>query len=476
MEIVKAFSKIIIPIKHNKNFNELESIIEKKQKKFFVWEKFNFSITHVLENLENKISHSKHSIAQSYVLNSNIRDCFSLPKNVNGRIDIVKRDNATSQFYIPSVYLHIFETGIGFIEFQCEALKMEDNDFLALNYFITELKSNKNKLQFTKNISRDEKETIVTSIKEIISLLIETIEGAAFFSENSYNPHDYKPVLFSYVLLPDKPNNIPELLYLGSNIYKSSYKYNKSKQDYYQPFDNSYWGSSFQGAINISYLTNDNTTNDFFLNTFPGSLKNHYFFLFLLALNQKFTMLKHTGDINKLMFYDLENADQLLQLKKEIDITINKISRFNTRSYFCNVSFITQINQFYGLIQNKFLIDNLYRELNSKVENLKLLSDRYYNQYEISLHKQNEKRELHKQIHQIKVTIYVNIITQIVGGLSIFKLLWDILVLVTKNSLEFNVYFIISAVVFVLFILIMSYELIAPAKKIKELKKRLGED
>lgn len=470
-KIIKAFSKMVIPFTYQEfTFPTFEN--KDKAKSIFI--ENQFTLNHLLESVHLKLGNGLPSIGKSYKLASEARLKMNLPKNTNGKIELITRTKDEKNFIITieNVYIHLFETKVGFIEFEFLYETDQYQDILTINYFLSEIKSKNNKIRFRVNKSKTEYDEVTTSIQGICGLILQYgIDVRYFKATNDGADFDFKPMLFSYMLFSEKPDNIERILELGANIYKESYKNTQQTINYLQPFENSYWHITFNGAMNVSHLIDDSTTNDFFTNTFYFNLQQQYFYLFLLALHQRFSMIHQIVEMNDISSSVLCDNAMILLAKEHVDQHIEKMAFFEARAYFTNVSSITQISDYFSRMQQCFLIKELYIELNQKIDSMKLLSDKYFNLYQLNIQKQAEAKMKKDEIHKMRIQVFVNLITQVIGGLTIFKLIWDVSSIISGGTLKQEFGILIAGILSLLFVFVLCWKLIEPLKTIKLLKK-----
>src|SRR5690606_39133104 len=59
----------------------------------------------------------------------------------------------------------------------------------------------------------------------------------------------------------------------------------------YEAFENSFWACSLEGLANLSFLTGDSGTDNFFQTQFPQHVETTYAYLYLIALHQRYGLL-----------------------------------------------------------------------------------------------------------------------------------------------------------------------------------------
>ena len=88
-------------------------------------------------------------------------------------------------------------------------------------------------------------------------------------------------------------------------------------------FENSYWGISTEGLNNIVYLVDDNTTNEFMTTGYQKNLQNSYYYIYILALHQRFALLNFCSRVGSRSGNNILNASVLFQVAFRISTVSN---------------------------------------------------------------------------------------------------------------------------------------------------------
>ena len=391
-----------------------------------------YECNHILPNIVAKMNDIDNSIGKTYVIPQDKRAFFALP-GANKLLVLKTRNKKSFSLKLTNVFLHVFESKIGFIELEWEYVNVLGDDYIEVNYFLNELKNDDNKIAY--KIAKDEYKDF--ALKDCVQkILIYAFTEVSGFDCRGFNFQDLKPLSFTYVLLDNNDETaIRTSLTKAKNGYKESYK--TKDLDLFIPFENSYWGASINGAINISCKTDDETTNQFFENNFASSFKNNYLLLMLMVLNQRFTLLKCINQISKKSLYTAKsNEEELRMVIKDIDKVIYKCELYNFRDYFIKASYVEHINQYYKYLRNSMNIEDYENELSRRVNSLKNVLNVYKNEFEMRKNKKDELRKISEQYHKLLTMHIILFVSQILAYLTSFKGIWDVVEKINGSSIR----------------------------------------
>jgi len=439
-KIVKQFTKFVFPFKFDpeKIAPELATIKNKKGAEFKVFERFSQKTESLREGLDMMLREDGGSakIADCYKLNINCRRYFSLPARKEEPMDFTARQAGASALgvAITELKLYFFESKIGFAEIECEYTSDEIEDYLELNYFICEAKSDKNRFVCHEKIWNEETKTkdIVDTdftVEDLLDKLLSyasTCEGAVEFSYRKD-----KPMIYSHLLVDEKPEDINDLLQHLTKNYKESYRFDDSctKIKSLHPFENSYWTGSLNGATNISFLTGDDITDNFFKENFNVKARNTYYFLFLNVLHQRHAVtdiMGRMGHLDRLVndFYVMDK--QLRQARKYEAEAIN----LKFRAFFKCPSTIEHVNDYYDMLQGAFQVGAFYDNFKADISSLQSICSKYVERI-------NERDKKIKARKSAKTEIFVSIFAAIVAEVTLFNNSWALVEKVVGHSISF---------------------------------------
>jgi hypothetical protein len=490
-KLVKQFTKFIYPFwfgvsnKDNVNLDKY-TYTTPKGKDCNIFERIDQKSTELRDGLDDLlcIDGGSAKIADCYKVNQTCRKLFNLPKRPIDYVSFYIRPTGEEVKYdvaITDVKVYIFESGVGLIEIDCEYKSDNLDDYYNLNYFISEIKSDKNYFSVDE-ISYDEQtKTRVTStknfsIKQIIDSILGYIENNKEEKENSKIKYTVtKLIIYSYILLNKKPENMYGILYNARKNYKQSYQAPLSEyrfaddENVLQQFQNSYWAASENGAVNMSFLMADETTDNFFKSEFISRLNTTYFSLFIHTLHQKYALLAYMGEMGKLDKLDKDYCIMKKELKRAQQIHLDAVNlRF--RAFFKFPSFVEHINNYFNLIQKSLNVTNIYDHFTTELANLTDICDTYVERIKARDTKIKQKNTDYKDI-------FTSIVAEIVAIVLLFNSSWSLIEKIIGHSVS-----IISVSVLTLMGTICSsavpvvISVINKIKDIRSIKKSLKEE
>lgn len=434
--IVKQFTKFIFPFRYSAVKTELatKSIINAKGKEIFLFEQFSQRSYELRQGLSELLDMNGGSakIADCFALNYDARTHFGLPSRLEEFMPFYCRGKGTKESFgvaIKSVKVFLFESEVGFVEIECRYQSNSINDYINCNYFLCELKADQNIFAGTRHIWNSEtasKEEVAFSfsMKDLVHQVLSHIEGVRDMKHDGVPEFaDEKGIIYSYLLLDKKPENLDDLLFHLRKNYKESYqaKLYSNRVDPYvqQQFENSYWTASFNGAVNVSFLTDDKTTDSFFSQGFPAKLHDTYYSLFIHVLHQRYAIMKFMGDIGTLDKLEMDYGVMRNQLKIA-NIYKTRAANLKFRAFFLLPSCVEHINDYYNLLYRAYQIRNLSTSFNNDLTSLQELCDVY-----VARIKKREERI--KERRKAKAEIFVSIFGTVVAVAALLNSYWGIL-------------------------------------------------
>lgn len=475
--ILKQYTKFIFPFQYEKEKIDvaLAQIEGNKANKLNVFEPFTISTESLRDGLELLLDENggKSKIADCYQLNVNCRKYFSLPSKRTEPLTFLTRQNNDENFEVllTDIRLYLFESLIGFVEVECEYAHDTVDAYLDLNYFICETKSEKNKFVYHQKIWDPETRTssfvdVEFSMKDLLDKILVSISKESDSIKFSYQK--VKPIIYSHLLLSKAPDNTDELLHHLAKNYKQSYKFDSScaKIETYHPFENSYWTASLNGAVNVSFLTDDNTTNDFFENNFYWKTRNTYFYLFINALHQRYAVIKIMGKIGGLdrLSNDYYVMEEELKMARKYEAEAISLK---FRAFFLLPSTIDHINEYYDMVYDAFQVGQLYYNFNTEVKNLQNICGQYVTRIK-------ERDEKIKKRRNAKIEIFVSIFSALVAEVTLFNDSWELFEKMLGHSLSFwspAILILLGTLLSPLFVIILN--VMKKTQEIKSLTKQI---
>lgn len=423
--IVKSITKHIIPFQYNKSYSELIEKFKNRTEFMQTDDMFKGAIKihkYIKENCRGENSGCKY-----YKLKENtIVDCF---------VDISKRRNRfmkiegnsidgkkeTFKFNISDIEVIIFNSQIGFLVINYEIDEEKIENYVKANYFLQAIKTKKiQKIEYSKKVGKNEFETNIISLTEVMDIVLSHIDIISFMEKGSNialnKPELFYPIealVYSLILMDnDKTDQewIKQQANLISKGYKSTYKISTEdiNQGIIQGFNNLIWSVSREGVSNISQLVdNDDITNEFLCNNISpgreGNITSIYFHIYLLLLNQRYSLIAIADKINK----DLRNISEEMLCKSSEEKIIEEklikirfiISKLTLTGMYYDISSNSQYNRYYSKLRDSIGIDELHRELNVEISGLDTLT-KIINQKNYNDEKSNQEKK-QKNIQKI---------------------------------------------------------------------------
>ena len=458
-KIVKQFTKFIFPFRFDAGQTDVASkfYVNDKGAEVKLFDQFSQNARELRQGLSELLSVDGG--------NSKIADCFEISYNARSHFGLPRRQDETMRFYarakdkiyydvaISGVRLYLFESEVGFVELETTYQSTDISDYINCNYFICELKSDSNIFVATRKVWNNEtktKEEVEYSFtaKELIYKVLDNVGGVKDVQSDKYPDFtEEKGIIYSYLLLDGKPSNLEELLFHVRKNYKDSYLFKVPTATavnpfVLQPFENSYWTSSFNGAVNVSYLTGQELTDNFFLNAFPPKLHDTYFTLFLHVLHQRYALLKFIGDMGELDKLTLDYD----AMKRQLIVANNyqaQAANLKFRAFFKMPSMVEHINDYYNLLYRTYQINQIYEHFNKDLTSLQDICSVY-----VTRIKQRDEKIVARR--KAKVGIFVSIFGTLVAVVALINSYWSLLEKIFGNEVEFFSAPVLAAVVAIL--------------------------
>ncbi|WP_442596639.1 hypothetical protein [Neobacillus sp. D3-1R] len=368
--IKQQLTYMIFPFVYGKDYqsiNRMKHFHEKKVKKSKVFD-------HV-SNLISNNDDAKGKIGKAFSLHTNRRGEFGLTDHINQILSFERKEE--SHFItLEDIDVYLFETQIGFISIKLTIKGNENSEAPTIKEFINTSYQLK-RFYYGKNTLGYENQKV--DLKVLINQITKELNVQSFF-EKVDKPHH--ALMFSSILLDKNEANqkaLPTYLYEMRKSFTQNYLPSKwdldteNNPDIFQAFENSYWGVSLEGLSNIAFLTGDKETDQFFEKSFFDNLEQTYFYLYLLVLQQKYTLLKLSIEAGSLH----EHISKLTV--SEQSETVNnfkeRVIRFIVRGNYRQASYITHHADLYKIIRQRLGIDELLEELHNELEALSSFID-----------------------------------------------------------------------------------------------------
>lgn len=187
---------------------------------------------------------------------------------------------------------------------------------------------------------------------------------------------------FTFCSLDDPQNSLdekaitPDLLRLSRSVvdsYMLPFDLLEKQGTVLRTYDNIFFSSAMEGSTMLCIAKPENKS---FIANIHNTFNRQYFLIYLLVLIQRYTLLSLEQKLTE--FESTENKDD--ETIKNDDETlwklINVICRIKVNCYYTDVSIYTHHSQFYQHCCQNLHIPETFKEIDDKVELLKLTTDR----------------------------------------------------------------------------------------------------
>lgn len=477
IKIVKQFTKFIFPFTYDKDSIDVDRARNRKDHRIFQPTAVKgFNLREGLDELLD-CGGGSTKIADCYRLDPNCRKHYDLPSNKGKPMEFFCRNSRdhSDSVSVEDIYLYLFESGVGFVDVECEYPACTLLSYENLNYFISEAKSEENYFEWekkSKNSETGELETVTVSftVQALLARIGKEIskEGRADVCRFLYN--GTKPLMYSYLLLTDKPDNLEERIFHFAKNYKETYKFSGDVTvATLHPFENSYWAASLNGAVNVSHLTGDAITDSFFRNDFTAKLHDTYFLLFINAVHQRYAleaMLARMGELDSIGkdYYVMKE-----QLKKAGDYEVQAHS-LKFRAFFNHPSTIEHVNAYYDMVRRVLSVNSLYNSFTTDLTNLQNICKKYVDRI-------TETERKIARIRMINIELLVSLFGGLVGEFTLLNSSWNLIEKVAGHEISFiSPAFLLVVGTLLVPLVTICWSSVKMIKELCEIKKELKEE
>lgn len=441
-KIIQQFTDTIFPFHYDIDSVRISEASYKnaKGKNIFLFEQFSQESHQLRGGLAElmEIEGGSAKIANCYRMTYNARAYFGLPRRADTPLEFsihTKADGKKCPVYISDIKVYLFESGVGLLDLEYTYLSDLVEDYIDCNYFLCERKAERSSFSFTAKENADGDLTAVTrtfNLQELLEKIYAEIGAVVDIKGGTPQNSEGKGIVFSYLLLNDKPDDLDDLLFHLRKNYKDSYLFppTEGKNPYVlHQFENSYWTTSYNGAVNLSFLSGEADTDAFFCNAFSSKLKSTYLTLFLHILHQRFALMKSIGEMGKLDRFSMDYAVMKEQLKAANACRADAVN-LKFRAFFLLPSEVEHVNDYYALLYRTYKIQMLYesfsRDLNSVRETCEM--------YVMRIKAREEK---FKARRKARIGVFVSILGTVVAVFSILDSSWSIFEKIFGEALSF---------------------------------------
>lgn len=378
-EVTKSATFLIVPFAYDMEYKEAVTNINHDY-----FKQTELKTERLFEHVEKLVSSGNHpeTIGRHFVMTQKARSKFGLP-NKNDLLLTLQTKSDQYKYSIPSIELYLFETQVGFWVIKLGFPEGTHIDTLIETiYYAKKLEQFEYDLYFTKRTGKDEFTEQHVHMGSLISELSQSFQVSSYF-EGTDNPTH--ALVYSSAKMNDEVENkslLTSYLFQLRRSFKSTYKPSVVEKDFDKNpgllalFDNSYWGISFEGLANIVTKTDDSRTEEFFVSGYMHQIETTYFYIYILALHQKYALLRLSNVASKLS-YDLEQVGEENYTEQNLLISKlrNQIVRFMLRSSYNQVTNITHYGHLYEMIRENLRINDLFDELHDELDALSSYTD-----------------------------------------------------------------------------------------------------
>lgn len=431
MNVVNQFTKIIFPFRYEKKtvMPSLATVKNKSGDSVPLFEATSIGATNLRSGLDLLLDKNGGSanICECYRLDPNRRKHFDLPPHITEAIPFEPRQEKRAfNVAITDVRIFLFESLVGAVEVEFAYPDCTIDDFVILNYYLAEAKSKANVFTYTpedwdpvakKKVKKeDEKKTF--TIADILSKISDCV--CVGDNKLEYTYYDAKPLAYSHLLLPERPLDFDSLIYHASKNYNDSYKYaDNSGTKVYTPFENSVWGATMNGAVNISCITGDPKTDAFFSDEFIPKLHSTYYYLFINAVHQRLLLERIMANMGELDYLG-KNYERMKEQLKAAKACNEEAARLKFRAFFDLPSTIDHVNSYYDNVREAFGITRLCENFDRDISNLSAICNSYVDRI-----KERDKKI--SDIRKAKAEIFVSVFGTVVGEVALLNSSWELL-------------------------------------------------
>lgn len=352
---------------------------------------------------------------------------------VDGRTD----ENCSDEygFQIKGVNIYMFRTGVGIVCFEVEFPKSEYTYISTCEYFLQKVRQ-----QQIPDICVD-KYSGSHTLLDLARSLTDSVFTDLGFDVDRSNTENYLKILFFYYSKKDteradfftfldvdgsdrkkvhsdaRENNSDareniciyekELFYLD-RCYKPSFSYvpGSSKDSVYQSSAGKFWGITQKCTACIFDSTLEGATRSFH-DTFFSNFKDHYRFMYVLILHQKYAL--HMYLSRRVPTEEMPELD-----REHLERYQEQLYAFKTDFVFACISEIEQYQDLYKMINEEFALSELYTDVDEPLQKLD----------ELEKKKKEEEEQKKEQAEHERESI-MNFVLAVIALLSIFSALKD---------------------------------------------------
>lgn len=444
--VCKQVNRMVIPISFDLDYNAAcASYMEGSDEKIR-WKAKEFSPGGLFQHICRLISteNSDDSIGRRFVLEQTGRSYYGLPHQTTAAFTIRSKKNSIV-FTIPQVEVLLFKSGIGFVVIELDYGKQAQVDkIIEGNYFFKSCNRSDIEMSYLKSTGRDESTEVHLDSNQIALNITEHLKVSCLFDGknpmggnmiSSAHALAYSALVLdqSFMSSPDYENRLKQYLFWMRRSFKESYKPAPNEFDLYnnpdvlQFFQNSFWGISVEGLANIVYLVDDEQSNKFFTGNYSGNLENTYFYIYIIALHERFALLKYIREA-ALIPYPVDEKDNLQEtqdINGQIYQLRKKIAYLILRSSFYQVSNISHHNKLFEQLRLSLGIGDLHKELQFELKMLASLNEIEEQRIVSKINKAEQDRRDKRERHERSLERFITLISTMFVLITTTQAIWS---------------------------------------------------
>lgn len=295
------------------------------------------------------------------------------------------RGNREVPFAIRDAGLYLFHTGMGFFWYEFEIAIGDEDDLINFHYYFKELAWKRNNERFRLQ-GEANAETYFCLGDWAASVIDDAIGTVAYYPSRS-NPMKKNETDGKCRFIPDKAvmfhfntaenrdsEKMKELAWYLTNGFKKSYQMPENIGDtMHRPFENMYWYVTSAGCGQFSSY--DDSNRQFFLQNTPQRMRTIYFMLYILLLQQKYSLLHYAELLEQDFSSDAApyygGVGEIYDKLQDYEIRINVFLMKNTHS---SVSHQGIHNDFYKYAEERMQLRKDIESLTTGMESLNRLT------------------------------------------------------------------------------------------------------
>jgi hypothetical protein len=388
-QIISKKAMHIMSFNYEKSFHDVTQDIQRSS----LFEDYDISITKDVKlnkYIQEKFNNNTFCRAFRLKPNDGFDLYFDRNKTRKTRLKFTgnyNNDRSNFEFSLLNVWTFYFGKNTGYLVIEYDIFASDVEDFIRANYLLKMLKGDH--LTSIELVIKKGKDTYESKIVNVKAFIDNTLKTSYSTQSDAF---ENEAITYTGLLLNNgfEPSVIPKYTALLSRGYKLSYKLTTEEISdiITEKFDNIIWGTSLEGISCIATLTEDSITNTFLEHNFmseKGAFSRVYFFIYLMALNQRHTLITVNGKLENIYRedtrYSLDTfSNQVTALKQLIsEVNVNYINHDITQNSI--------YRSYYESIYSSLNIGSLILDYETKVSGLEQL-------YNILLLKQSKQMEV----------------------------------------------------------------------------------